>query len=74
MVLNTKLEVFNSTLVVNGEAWGSEHNHLTTNRLPIEFLSLVVVRTGDHTFIGEFPIIIWLTHISHILFQDKSLT
>lgn len=47
--------VFNSTLVVNGEAWGGKFS-LFSPRIPANSGEIVVVRTGDHTFIGKLGI------------------
>jgi hypothetical protein len=47
------VKVFNSTLIVNGEAWGSEYSHSPQSSVLTSLILIVVVRTGDHTFIGE---------------------
>ena len=44
--------VFNSTSIVSGEAWGGGSSFVSYPPLRLPSL-LVVVRTGDHTFIGQ---------------------
>ena len=46
-------QLFNSTLVVNGEGWGGEFMDVIPSMARANLTRVVVVRTGDHTMIGE---------------------
>jgi sodium/potassium-transporting ATPase subunit alpha len=68
------MQVFNSTLIVNGEGWGGMSFYYIKVKY-IHKYSSVVVRTGDQTFIGTFkrPIYIFF-FCSLYLGQIASLT
>lgn len=71
--------VFNSTMVVSGEGWGGACDVVPQHSIYANQHLLVVVRTGDNTFIGQIahltggesgnrsPLAVEIDHFVHII-------